>query len=264
MHTPINGIHVFFEGDATKQPLVFIHGFPFDHTLWDEVIQQLKDDFYCISYDIRGFGDSEVGHGQYTMERYVDDLEAIIDALGLKQVIVCGFSMGGYIALRANERLQNFKALILANTTTIGDDDPAKLKRAKAIHDIDQEGVEPFLDNFFTAAFTKNYRQEEQEKIALLKDKILGFDPVGIKGALLAMISRTDTTQSVENTPPTLLITASDDAIIKPKIMQDLALKMSDAHVVEIQESGHVSMLQKPQEFAKAVREFTSKFMFKL
>ncbi|MCD6260154.1 MAG: alpha/beta hydrolase [Helicobacteraceae bacterium] len=256
MHTLTNGIQVFCKGDTNKQPLIFIHGFPFDHTLWDEVIEQLKDDFYCISYDIRGFGESEVGHGQYTMESYVDDLEAIISELDLRQVILCGFSMGGYIALRANERLQNFKALILANTTTTSDDDEAKLKRAKAMHDIDKEGVEPFLDNFFTAAFTQNYRQEQQEKIALLKEKILGFDPVGIKGALLAMISRTDTTQSLENTPPALLITASDDAIIEAKTMKDLASKMEDSHFVELQESGHVSMLQKPQEFAKAMRSF--------
>lgn len=259
MHRFVNGIKVFFKGNPSAKPIIFIHGFPFDHTLWDEVIEQLKDDFYCISYDIRGFGGSEVGHGQYTMESYVDDLEAIISELDLRQVILCGFSMGGYIALRANERLQNFKALILANTTTTSDDDEAKLKRAKAMHNIDKEGIEPFLDNFFTAAFTKTYRQEQQEKIALLKEKILRFDPVGIKGALLAMISRTDTTQSLDKTPPALLITASDDAIIAPEIMKDMASKIKNSHYSEVQDSGHASMLEKPKEFVKALRSFLIK-----
>ncbi len=256
MHTFINGIKVFFKGNPSAQPIVFIHGFPFDHTLWDDVIEQRKDDYYCIGYDIRGFGGSEVGHGQYTMESYVDDLEAVILQLGLKEVILCGFSMGGYIALRANERLQNFKALILANTTTTCDNDEAKLKRAKAIDNIEQEGVKPFLDNFFTAAFTQNYRQEHQDKIALLREKILAFNPLGIKGALLAMISRTDTTRSLEQAPPTLLIGASHDTIIAPKTMKDLASKIKNSHYVELQNSGHVSMLEKPEEFVEALKSF--------
>ncbi|MDT8339051.1 MAG: alpha/beta hydrolase [Sulfurimonas sp.] len=256
MHTLVNGIQVFLQGDSSSQPVVFIHGFPFDHTLWDDVSEQLKDDYYCISYDIRGFGSSEVGHGQYTMESYVDDLEAVILQLDLQEVIVCGFSMGGYIALRANERLQNFKALILANTSTSSDNDEAKLKRAKAIQSIEKEGVEPFLDNFFTAAFTQNYLQENQDKIALLKEKILTFNPLGVKGGLIAMISRTDTTQSLEKTPPTLLIGGSKDTIISPKIMKDLASKIKNSHYIELQDSGHMSMLEKPKGFLKALKSF--------
>jgi pimeloyl-ACP methyl ester carboxylesterase len=263
MHTLINGIQIFFKGNPSAQPIIFIHGFPFDHTLWDDVIEQLKDDYYCISYDIRGFGSSEVGHGQYTMESYVDDLETVILQLSLQQVILCGFSMGGYIALRANERLQNLKALILANTTTTGDNDEAKLKRAKTIQNIDEEGVKPFLENFFTAAFTQNYRQEHQDKIALLKEKILAFNQLGIKGALLAMISRTDTTQGLEQTPPTLLIGASHDTIIPPKIMKDLASKIKNSHYVELQDSGHVSMIEKPKEFIKALKSFLIMHHFK-
>ena len=257
MHTFINGIKVFFKGNLSAQPLIFIHVFPFDHTLWDNVIEQLKDDCYCISYDIRGFGSSEVGHGQYTMEGYVDDLGAVISQLGLQEVILCGFSMGGYIALRANQRLQNFKALILANTTTTGDNDEAKLKRAKAIYNIEQDGVKPFLDNFFTAAFTQKYWKEHQDKIALLREKILAFNPLGIKGALLAMISRTDTTRSLlEQAPPTLLIGASHDTIIAPKTMKDLASKITNSHYVELQNSGHVSMLEEPEEFVEALKSF--------
>jgi len=73
MKSTIKGISVFAKGDKSAQPVVFIHGFLFDHTLWDDVIDHLQDDCYCISYDIRGLGGSEVGSGQYTMEGYVDE-----------------------------------------------------------------------------------------------------------------------------------------------------------------------------------------------
>lgn len=167
MNKTINGIKIFSQGEPNAQPIIFIHGFPFDHTLWDDVIEQLKDEYDCISYDIRGFGESEVGSGQFTMESYIDDLEAIIEQLHLKDIIVCGFSMGGYVALRANERLQNFKALVLANTTTTSDNDEAKLKRAGTIQKIDKEGVEPFLEGFLKVAFSPSYQQEYPDKILL-------------------------------------------------------------------------------------------------
>ncbi|MDY0326826.1 MAG: alpha/beta hydrolase [Arcobacteraceae bacterium] len=256
MKNVIDGIKIFVQGNSTSQPIVFMHGFPFDHTIWDDVIENLKDNYYCISYDIRGFGSSEVGCGQYTMESYVDDLEAIITQLDLHNVILCGFSMGGYIALRANERLQNFKALILANTSTTSDSDEAKVKRANAIQKIDKDGVEPFLDGFLKVAFSPRYQKEHQEKIFLLKEKILNFSPIGIKGGLLAMISRTDTTKSLKLTPPTLLIEASDDEIIPSKTMQKLAKKIKDRHYIELKESGHVSMLHKPKKFVKALKSF--------
>ncbi|MDY0401919.1 alpha/beta fold hydrolase [Sulfurovum sp.] len=91
----IEGISVYLYGDRSNQPVVFIHGFPYDHTLWDEVIAALGDRYYCISYDIRGFGSSAVGTGQYTMEQYVEDLEQLISVLELEDTILCGFSMGG-------------------------------------------------------------------------------------------------------------------------------------------------------------------------
>lgn len=149
MKTLIDNLSVYTKGNPSNPAIVFIHGFPFDHTLWDTIIEQLHQTYYCISYDLRGLGNSEVGHGQYTMESYVDDLEQIIVQLNLTHVILCGFSMGGYIALRASQRLNNINALILANTTTSSDSDEAKLKRANAIQKITQEGLNPFLENFF-------------------------------------------------------------------------------------------------------------------
>lgn len=254
MQTDIEDIAVYTQGNRDKQPIVFIHGFPFDHTLWDEVIEDLKEDFYCIAYDIRGFGNSRVGNGQYTMESYVDDLETIITKLELQNVIVCGFSMGGYIALRASQRMQNFKALILANTTATSDDDKAKLKRAAAIKDITQNGVQPFLDTFFNAAFTKEFVKQNPQKVQEMQKRILSFDPVGIKGGLLAMLSRTDTTQSLEKAPPTLLITADKDEVIPAKAVKETASKIPKATVVKLANAAHVSMIEKPKEFIQTIK----------
>lgn len=258
MDKVINGIYVKTLGTADNQAIVFIHGFPFDHTLWDNVTDALKDDYYCISYDIRGFGNSKPDTGQYTMESYTEDLENIISKLNLDKPVICGFSMGGYVALRTNEKLRgSYKALVLANTATNSDDDEGKLKRHDALSSINDNGVEPFLDKFFSVAFSKDFMKNEQSKIKEIKDRIINFSPIGIKGGLLAMLSRTDTTGSLNETDiPVLLITAENDKIIPPDTMELMADKIKNSTFVCLSNSGHVSMLENPDGFNSALRKF--------
>jgi pimeloyl-ACP methyl ester carboxylesterase len=262
MRKTVDGIQVNLYGDRSKQPIVFIHGFPFDHTLWDDVIPELEDEYYCISYDIKGFGASEQGSGQYTMESYVDNLGNLIDHLEVVNPIIVGFSMGGYIALRANEKFKSkFKALILANTKTAADDDAAKLKRASAIANIEDEGIEPFLDTFFSVAFSEQFIEKKPQVIETLKTKIMHFSPVGIKGGLLAMISRTDTTQSLEDTElPVLLISGENDKIISPDIMEHMANSIQNSTYISLKDSGHMSMVENPKGFIHAVKRFLKKY----
>ncbi len=256
----IDGISVQTNGKEANQSIILIHGFPFDHTLWDSIISNLKEDYYCVTYDIRGFGNSEFNSGQYTMESYAEDLENIILKLELDKPILCGFSMGGYIALRTNEKLQGkFKALILANTTTSSDNDEAKLKRASAISSINSDGVEPFVDKFFSVAFSEEFNKNETQKLKELKNKILDFSPIGIKGALLAMVSRTDTTESLSKIDiPVLLITADNDKVIPPETMKDMADRIKNSTFVSLKNSGHVSMIEKTKEFNNTIRNFLS------
>jgi len=258
MQIIIDGLQVNLHGERSNQPIVFIHGFPFDHTLWDDVISELEDMYYCISYDIRGFGASEYGTGQYTMESYVDDLGKLIDKLEVSNPIIAGFSMGGYIALRANEKFKSkFKALILANTKATADDDAAKLKRASAILNIDSDGVEPFLDKFLSVAFSDTFAEKEPQVLVELKTKIMNFSPIGIKGGLLAMISRTDTTQSLKGTElPVLLISGENDKVIPPDIMLDMANGIKNSTYVCLSNSGHMSMLENPDGFIHSIKSF--------
>jgi len=252
----IEGIHVKTLGEVTNQAIVFIHGFPFDHTLWDDVIDEFKDEYYCISYDIRGFGETELNTAQFTMESYTQDLESVVLGLKLDKPIICGFSMGGYIALRANER-GNYKALILANTTTNSDDDKAKLKRSAGISNIDAKGLEPFIDAFFSAAFSEDFIKKEPRKIKKIKEYITNFNPIGIKAALLAMLSRTDTTQSLQEIEiPVLLISSENDKVIPKETMKRIASKIKNSTLVSLSGSGHMSMIENPDGFKSAVRSF--------
>src|SRR5262249_24557688 len=85
------------------QPVLLVHGFPLDHTMWDAQIAALSERYRVIAPYLRGFGQSPLGNVDpdvgITMECYANDLAALIDAIDIKErIVLAGFSMGGYIA----------------------------------------------------------------------------------------------------------------------------------------------------------------------
>jgi 3-oxoadipate enol-lactonase len=260
----INDLSIYLSGDNESKTILFVHGFPYDHNMWQDQVDDLSKNYLCVSYDIRGLGDSPAGDGQFTMESFVDDLEKITDELKLEKPILCGLSMGGYISLRAMERIQNkFGALILCDTKSTADDDEGKLKRAAGIKRINKEGLAPFAKDFITNCFGDDFKQNKKNNFERIIEKSSQFNPVGVKGCLLAMLSRTDTTTSLSNIKlPTLIICGEQDALTPPPVMKDMFHKINKADFVEIPNAGHMTPIENPQAVNKAIRDFLEKNNF--
>jgi len=261
MKKTINGLSVYLSGNNESKTILFVHGFPFDHTMWQKQVDELSKDYLCISYDIRGLGESPAGDGQYTMESFIDDLEMILDELKLDKPILCGLSMGGYISLRALERIkEKFSAAILCDTKSEADNNEGKLKRAAGIKRIIKEGLAPFAKDFITNCFGDDFKQSRKEELQKIIEKSSQFNPVGVKGSLLAMLSRTDTTISLSNIKlPTLIICGEQDALTPPSVMKDMFHRINKADFVEIPKAGHMAPIENPQMVNKAIRDFLVK-----
>ena len=257
----INELSVFLSGNNQSRAIIFIHGFPYDHLMWKEQVEEFSKDYLCVSYDIRGLGSSPVGDGQFTVESFVDDLETILDELKLNRPILCGLSMGGYISLRALERMQEtFSAVILCDTKSEADNNEGKLKRATGIKRINEEGLAPFAKDFITNCFGDNFKQNRKEELQKIIGKSTQFNPVGVKGCLFAMLSRTDTTTSLSSIKiPTLIICGEQDALTPPPVMRDMFHRISKADFVEIPKAGHMTPIENPQLVNKAIRDFLVK-----
>jgi pimeloyl-ACP methyl ester carboxylesterase len=245
----INTLSVNSFGDLNKQAIIFIHGFPFDHSMWEYLIETLKDDYFCIAYDVRGLGESYVGDGQYTMEFFVDDLFSIINELKLKKPVLCGHSMGGYIGLRAIERSQDkFGGLILCDSKSEADDNAAKLKRTIGINQINTEELQKFTDPFVTNCFADETPAEDEKLFDNTRYKARRHNPTGVKGCLLAIMSRTDTTNFLPQIKiPTLLICGAFDKLTPPFIMRAIADKIPDSEFASIPMAAHMSPLENPE-----------------
>jgi len=211
-----------------------------------------------ITYDIRGHGQSEVGDGQYSIELFVDDLIALLDHLKITKTILCGFSMGGYIALRAVERNPDrFNALVLCDTMSAADSNEAKIKRASSVKLIKKEGVEHYAEGFLKAVFAPKTFDEKPEIINGAKNIILSNSPLGICGALLAMAGRTDTMEALTKiSVPVLILVGEQDSVTPPsaaKVMHD-RIQNSKLHLIK--DAGHMSNLENASAFNEFVAEF--------
>ena len=261
MKETINGFSIFLEGNNKSKSIIFVHGFPYDHTMWQSQIDKLSEKYFCVAYDIRGLGESPAGDGQFTLESFVDDLEIILDVLKLDKPVLCGLSMGGYISLRALERMDDkFSAVILCDTRSEADNNDGKLKRAAAVKRINTEGLAPFAKDFITNCYGDIYKHNHKDEFEKRIANSSGFDPVGVKGSLLAMLGRNDTTEKLNKiTIPTLVICGELDALTPPPVMQAMADKINNAEFVVIKDSGHMSPIENPDEVNKAIQRFLDK-----
>lgn len=248
MNRTINGLSVNTFGSPEKQSIIFIHGFPLDHSMWKNQIKVLKDDYYCVAYDVRGLGNSAVDGGQFMLEFFVEDLFIIIDELKLVKPVVCGLSMGGYIALRAVEKKQElFGGLILCDTKPEADSDANKLTRASNIKMIDTEGVEKFSEMFVTNCFAEETPATQPQMFNSYIDIAKKSNPVGVKGCIIAIMSRTDTTSFLHKIIlPTLVICGAYDKLTPASLMRSMSEKINGSEFASIPAAAHMSPLENP------------------
>jgi len=262
MKTYVNGISINIFGAKKNPALIFVHGFPYDYSMWNEQIKYFKNNYYCVAYDVRGLGKSRIGTGQFTMEIFVDDLFYLIKNLKIKKPVLIGLSMGGYIALRAAERNQEaFAAFVFADTHPLSDDNQSKLKRADAINTIDKNGLAKYVKNFLPLCFLPQSTKRSVYRNVLKKS--LKQSPRGVKGAQLAMLSRTSTEEFLPKiTKPTLVIVGEKDELTPPTIMEAMAKKIPRSQFVLIPDAAHMSPLENPAGFNRALSSFLEKLKF--
>ena len=258
METKIKNLSVFINGNNKEKPILFVHGYPYDHTMWDYQVNELSKEYYCVTYDIRGLGESPESDGQYTLESFIDDLESLIDELHLEHPVLCGLSMGGYISLRAVERMENkFGAVILCDTKSMADDDQGKLKRAAGIKTINENGKEKFVEPFVKNCFAEKFIKENEQKYLEVLNRSKQNSAVGLKGCLLAMAARTDTTSYLPKILiPTLLICGEEDKLTPPDIMKQMADQIKNSKFVVIEEAGHMTPIEKPEMVTDQIKRF--------
>jgi pimeloyl-ACP methyl ester carboxylesterase len=256
--------HYIDIGISTAQPVVFIHGFPFTHKMWmfpGGQTEALSGMNRLVAYDVRGHGESEIGQGIFSVEFFVDDLIAMMDHLKIRQAIVVGLSMGGYIALRAAERHPNrMKALVLCNTKADPDSNEAKIKRSANIKMIRNEGTRVFAEEFMKHAVAPESFETKPEAMRSLQSTIERTAPLALCGTLVALAARTDSRPMLKSIQcPVLILHGEKDAIVsqaEAKAMNE-AIPNSELHIIS--KAGHIGNIEHSEEFNTRLIDFVKR-----
>lgn len=246
----LNGIEISYERRGAGTPLVLVHGFPLDHTLWNETASLLEGDFDLILPDLRGFGGSTTIETPYLMSDMADDLAALLDHFGIEKTALAGHSMGGYVALAfAKKYPQRVSGLALVSSQAAADAPDRKEGRYKTAQDVAEKGVEVVAD----AMMPKLSSNAEVQAFA--RESILRQGKAGVIGALKAMAEREDSMPILSSFDfPVVLIHGDADALIPLEKAQEIKEALPDAKLVILQGAGHLPMMELPGETADALK----------
>jgi len=253
-----NNISYNDEGPEGAPVIIFIHGFPLNKSMWDEQVKELKDNYRVIAYDIRGHGDSEVGTVDFSIDLFVQDLLSFMDALNIEKTILCGLSMGGYIALNAVENHpERFNALILSDTSCTADTPEAKEKRMNTIKSIEENGVDKLADDLIVNLFSAESFKRNLKEIQDVKEMIVTTTTPSLNKSLHALAERKETCGKLSEIKiPVLIIVGKEDKITPPDAARFMQSKIKDSLLCIIEHAGHLSNLENPYEFSSRVNKF--------
>ncbi len=240
-------------------PLLLIHGYPLGRWLWAPQVAGLSDMVRVIAPDLRGHGDSDALPGPYSMGLLADDLNALLGMLEINQpVVVCGLSMGGYVAFSFWRKYPNrVRALVLAATRAAADSDVARVGRDQAMQTASLQGVAAVASSMAPRLFapaTLQTRPDLVEKVQVLME---GTSLQGVLGDLQGMKERIDSTPDLPRIQvPTLVIYGAEDGIIPRPEVEAMAAGIPGARLAVIEGAGHLPNLEQPEVFNREVRNF--------
>jgi pimeloyl-ACP methyl ester carboxylesterase len=258
-----SGLEVAYEESGQGIPLLFIHGWPHNALLWSAQLSGLQTLARCIAPDLRGFGDTSVTP-PYSIDQYADDLAAFIGVLGIDRVVVCGLSMGGYVALSMLRRHRSLvRALILTSTRATADTPEGREKRARLIRVAEEHGVEVLAGKqlrTMVGATTFNSRADVVETLR----QLMAASPLeGVVGGLQAMAERRDSTDLLAGIDiPTLVVSGLEDTFTPPDEMRALAAAIPNGRLEVIESGGHVCCYERPAAFNHVVGEFLASLLY--
>ena len=240
-------------------PVLLLHAFPLNAGMWQPQIDSLGDKYRMIALDFRGFGGSEAKGGQssFTVENLADDAKALLDELGIDQVVLAGLSMGGYVALAFMRKYSDrVKALVLADSKAEADAQAALEKRTSQQQMVASEGTAGLikaLPGALLGATTQDKKPDVVAEAAALMDN----SPAGFIGALEAMKTRPDSTEILSSFKvPTLVIVGEEDGVTPPDLSRKMHEHIGGSQLVVIPEAGHLSSLESPEVFNGALADF--------
>jgi 3-oxoadipate enol-lactonase len=254
----IDDIQMAYTDSGIGRPVVLIHGYPFNRTLWNEQVAALSTSYRVIAPDLRGFGESDASDGTATMNRMAQDVALLLNHLGVTRATIAGLSMGGYVALAFYKQFPSrVRTLVLADTRAQADTEEAKQTRAQHAEKALTEGMAGIADIMLPKLLTPETVSKRHEVVKRVRDMMLKTKPEGAAAALRGMAEREDQTELLPQiSVPTLILVGAEDAITSRGDSETMHHAIAGSRLVVLENAGHVSNLERTEQFNQALLDF--------
>jgi 3-oxoadipate enol-lactonase len=254
----VGDIQLAYTDAGLGQPVVLLHGYPFNRSLWNEQVSALGNSYRVITPDLRGLGESDASQGPATMNRMAQDVAALLDHLEISRAVVGGLSMGGYVALAFYKEFPSrVRSLILADTRAPADTEEGKQTRHQQAEKALAEGMAGIADSMLPKLLTPETVSKRPDLVKRVRDMMLKTKPEGAAGALLGMAEREDQIALLSQIScPTLILVGREDPITPVADSEKMHREIAGSRLVVIENAAHVSNLERTDQFNEELMRF--------
>lgn len=244
-------VDLYYEEIGQGLPVVLLHGFPLNHTIWAPVVDRLKDQVRLITPDLRGHGQSPVTDGEYSMRLMAEDVHVLLNRLGIEKAIVAGHSMGGYVSLAFARAYPGCLAGLAMVSSQAEADTPEKRQgRYITAEEVGRRGVKAVVKKMLPKLTARKDLAPD------LLDIMVKMPKKGMIGALKGMAERPNALEWVpEINAPAVVIAGEQDTIIPMERARTMTQMFTRGWLVEVPEAAHMPMMETPQVVSDALKQ---------
>jgi pimeloyl-ACP methyl ester carboxylesterase len=254
-----SGVEIAYYDSGAGTPVVFLHSFGHNKAMWfPQLTYFVERGCRVVAPDMPGHGDSTFDPAQHSVDRIAQSFVELLQALGLRRVVLAGISMGGYIALRMWAKSPALvSALVLSNTKAERDSDEIVARRRGQIAAIHEHGLARFIETGAPRRLSPKTLERRPWVLDTIKMMNFTVSAEANAATLEAMAVKPDDTATLASITVPALITAGGDDIFIPKTSAAVLKNgIRDSRLQVIEETGHVSNLENPTEYNRLVDEF--------
>jgi pimeloyl-ACP methyl ester carboxylesterase len=269
------GNKLAFDDAGSGPAVLLVHGYPFDRTMWRDQIEFLSTNgFRAIAPDLRGLGESvaqtsvcesaEVNHRLKsvpltTMDDMARDVDALMDELKIDRAVICGLSLGGYVAFEFAKLFPaRLNGLVLAGTRAPADNEQEKQARFQQVEQMLANGMSGIAEASLPKLLAPRTLAEKLEVVARIREMILRADPQGAAAAQRGMAARRDYSDDLPGIEvPTLVIVGRNDPIRPVADAEFMHDRIRDSRLEIIEDAAHMTNMEQPEAFNRFLLRFT-------
>lgn len=254
---PVDGITVGYDDEGGGEPLVLVHGHPFDRSMWRPQVQAFsRAGWRVIAPDLRGYGETTVVPGTTTLETFARDLAAFLQRLEVDEIVLGGLSMGGQIVMEFYRLFPHrVRGLVLADTSARAETEEGRRLRHGTADRLLHEGMAPYAEEVLPRMVAPHNLRARPELARQVLAMMLATSPEGAAAALRGRAERPDYLDLLGHvTVPSLVVVGSDDSFTPVGEARLLHERIPGATLAVIQGAGHMPNLERPAEFNGALR----------